>query len=481
MHLRSLHFVPALAAAAILAVGCADSNPVVGPAEEPAAAVTNGAASAVSAGNSFVILGNGNKLPRNLERDVAAAGGTIESTIPQIGVAIVSSENPDFTSAIAGARGVQEVGRDRVIQWIDPDLRVIEAEPTVDDPPFSGDDDFFFDLQWGHDAIDAVESRTAGFTGAGVRIAILDSGIDETHPDIAPNLNAALSESFIPGEDVFIGPGVYFNHGTHVAGIAAAADNGVGVVGVAPEAEIVAVKVLSEITGTGSFAGVAAGIVHAADIDADIINMSLGGVIPAEEARGSGVAALVNMMKRAVRYAYQSGATIIAAAGNDAIDRDHDANTLVLPADLPHVISVSATAPELWGLDLDTDLDVPAHYTNFGQSAIDFSAPGGDFDQAFGAGLMPCVIGPFFVGQCVVGDFVISASSESWFFAAGTSMAAPHVAGVAALIIGANGGEMKPQHVEQALRQSADDLGKSGNDDFHGGGRVNAARAVGLM
>lgn len=476
MHLRSLHFVPALAAAAILAVGCADSNPVVGPTEEPAAAVTNGAASAVSVGNSFVILGNGNKLPRNLERDVAAAGGTIESTIPQIGVAIVSSENPDFTSAIAGARGVQEVGRDRVIQWIDPDLKVIEAEPTVDDPPSSGDDDFFFDLQWGHDAIDAVESRTAGFAGAGVRIAILDSGIDVDHPDLAPNLNVGLSTSTILGEGPFDLP-AGFNHGTHVAGIAAAADNVFGVVGVAYEAEIVAVKVLSAETGRGPFAGVAEGIVYAADIDADIINMSLGGVIPAEEARGREVAALVNMMKRAVRYAYQSGATIIVAAGNDEIDRDHDANTVVLPADLPHVITVSATAPEHWGFNFDTDLDVPASYTNFGQSEIDFSAPGGDFDAP---GEEACLVGGL-VRPCWVFDGVFSTSNGGWAWAAGTSMAAPHVAGVAALIIGANGGEMKPQHVEQALRQSADDLGMSGNDDFHGGGRVNAARAVGLM
>ncbi|MGH2782609.1 MAG: S8 family serine peptidase, partial [Thermoleophilaceae bacterium] len=296
------------------------------------------------------------------------------------------------------------------------------------------------------------------------------------HPDLAPNLNLALSTSFVPGEGFDIQPGVYFNHGSHVAGIAAAADNGVGVVGVAPEAEIVAVKVLSEFTGSGSFAGVGSGIVYAALIDADIINMSLGAVIP--NATGPGIAALKNFLKRAVQFAHSRGATIIVAAGNEAIDRDHDRSTLVLPADLPHVIQVSATAPDLWAGNPDADFDVLASYSNFGQSTIDFSAPGGDFDQLASP---PCVIGPFIVNPCGVADFVVSASSQSWFFAAGTSMAAPHVSGVAALIIARNGGDMNPAHVEAALRQSSDDIGKPGRDDVHGHGRVNAARAVGIL
>ncbi len=142
------------------------------------------------------------------------------------------------------------------------------------------------------DAIDAPEAWNTGQTGEGVRVAVLDSGIDGTHSDLAPNLNTDLSESFVPGEDWQVQPGFYFNHGTHVAGTIAAADNQRGVIGVAPNAEIVAVKVLSEFTGSGAFSWINAGIVYAALIDADVINMSLGatlnknGFLPQEDGIG---------------------------------------------------------------------------------------------------------------------------------------------------------------------------------------------------
>lgn len=182
---------------------------------------------------------------------------------------------------------------------------------------------------------------------------MLDSGIDAEHPDIAPNLNVGLSTSFVPGEGFDIEPGFYFNHGTHVAGIVAAADNAFGVIGVAPEAEIVAVKVLSEFTGSGSFEGVIAGIVYAANIDADIINMSLGATLKKSgfcDAEGCvtarEVAELLVATGRATTYAYQQGSTVIAAAGNESMDADHTTNWVFVPAALPHVIAVAATGPQ---------------------------------------------------------------------------------------------------------------------------------------
>jgi subtilisin family serine protease len=134
-------------------------------------------------------------------------------------------------------------------------------------------------LQWGHTAVDAVGAWNKGQRGAGVRVAVLDSGIDADHPDLASKVNQALSVSFVPGENWNPLPGFYFNLGTHVAGTIAAADNGLGVIGVAPEAELIAVKVLSEFSGSGSFDWLITGIIYAADIDADVINMSLGAVL----------------------------------------------------------------------------------------------------------------------------------------------------------------------------------------------------------
>ena len=421
---------------------------------------------------TFVVMGNGGNADK-LAANIQAAGGTIVADLQEINVVIVESDDANFASTAAGYSNVRSVTADMSLQLIDPmpaatNISLLELAAN---PPTSGEDDFLFDLQWGHDAINTPEAWETGARGAGVRVAVLDSGIDAGHPDIAPNLNLALSTSFVPGEGVDIQPGFYFNHGTHVAGIIGAADNGIGTIGVAPEVELVAVKVLSEITGSGSFAGIIQGIVYAANIDADIINMSLGADIPHN---APGVAELFVATGRATTYATQQGTLVIAAAGNDARDLDHDASLKSFPAELPHVVSVSATAPVGWALDPgNTNLDNLASFSNYGQNGIDLAAPGGDFILP---GNDACTI--VVTRPCWVFDLVFSTISEGWGWAAGTSMAAPHAAGVAALIISKNGGPMSPAHVLRELQQSADDLGKPGNDDAYGKGRVNALSAV---
>jgi lantibiotic leader peptide-processing serine protease len=219
--------------------------------------------------------------------------------------------------------------------------------------------------------------------------------------------------------------------------------------------------------------------VYAADVDADVINMSLGaylyksgvkGVYTAKEA-----AELKNAIGLATTYAYQKGTTVIASAGNSAIDFDHSADLIHIPSDAPNVISISATAPIGWATDpLNIFLDNLASYSNYGQSVIDFGAPGGDFIYP---GNESCVVAGL-LRPCWVFDLVFSTGNNSWYWSAGTSMAAPHASGVAAIIIGANGGEMHPAQVEAAMKRSADDLGKPGNDDAYGAGRVNAGNAV---
>src|SRR4029450_10815560 len=109
-------------------------------------------------------------------------------------------------------------------------------------PPNSGSGDFFFDLQWGHDAIDAPEAWDAGFKGHGARVAVIDTGFDFDHPDLVPNINFSLSRNFVPGEDLGYGLPDPFSHGTHTAGTVAAAENNFGTIGVAPEAELMLLK-----------------------------------------------------------------------------------------------------------------------------------------------------------------------------------------------------------------------------------------------
>ncbi len=435
-------------------------------------------ASASAQAGTYIVQTNGNALSQSQLTAIAAAGGSVRANLPQIGVAIVDAAD-GFQARTAGVSGLRSVTADIAMQFEVPDAVVQdEGAPDYANPPGSGEDDTRFDLQWGSKAIDVAGAWNAGYRGAGAVVAVLDSGIVCQHADLAANILSA-STSFVPGENVCHHIPNAFNHGTHVAGIVAAADNAFGTIGVAPEAKILAVKVLSGVTGSGDFAGIIQGIVYAADQGANVINMSLGvtGGLPKG---GAEVAELINATKRAAQYAYAHNVLIVTSSGNDGRHLDHDANTIAFPAQLPGALAVAATAPEAWAYDLaGANLDLPASYSNYGQSAVHFAGPGGDFDYP---GNENCTVATL-VRPCWVFDGVfapagyVPPNGNLYSWATGTSMAAPHVSGVAALIFGKYPG-IKAQKVEQILRQSAQDLGKPGKDDFFGQGRVNAANAV---
>jgi subtilisin family serine protease len=476
MHRRIVPLAVAAAAGLALA-GCTSDN--TGPVQQNG--LTRMSVSADNSGSSYLILGKGNKLPSGLAAAVTAAGGSLSGSVSQIGVAIAVSSDPGFQTKASIIPGVEGVALDQAVQWIDPNEQVVEAQSI-------GDNETFFNVQWALKAIHAPEAWDAGARGAGVRVAIVDGGIRSTHLDLAANMDVAHSTSFVPGQAFNTDVGTFW-HGTHVAGIVAAADNSFGTIGVAPSATIIGVKVLHN--GSGSFGQVLQGIVYAATPisqgggGADVINMSLGAEF---DRQGRDAAHLANALSRATTFAYQQGVTVIAAAGNSALDLDHTNNLISVPAQSANVIAVSATGPLGFAVGYPngaTDFSRPASYTNFGQSAINFGAPGGDFALPGNAVCgIPGIPGGTVLAPCWVFDMVISpcrgsgGSVTSYCFAAGTSMAAPMVAGVAALIIEKNGGSMKPAQVEAALRRSADDLGKPGNDDFYGAGFVNALRAV---
>lgn len=444
-----------------------------------------GAANA--AAGTYVLVGADERLPPGLESRVASLGGSLSLVMPEIGIAVATSGDPAFAQRASGLPGLRALLPDVLIP-----LRAA-APGSVGSPPLSGDDDVLFDLQWALDAIDAPEAWAKGHRGAGARVAVLDTGVDVGHPDLAANLNLALSTSFIPGVGVEAPPaaaiplGGPLHHGTWVAGIVAAADNGLGTIGVAPEAEIVAVRVCREPDGPCPFSAILAGVAYAATVGADVINLSVEGIVPRTAVRdeqgnvipASQVAELLVAFRRAFRFAESRGATTVVIAGNQARNLDGDGDLVQLWADLPQVLTVSATGPNGWALDPATNLDLPAFYTNYGRSAVDFAAPGGNLD--FGL-LFPdpfahlCTV--VVTLPCAAFDLVVGPTAGGWTFAFGTSGAAPHVAGVAALLVGANGGAMRPADVRAALRASADDLGAPGVDPFYGHGRIDAARAL---
>lgn len=468
---------------AALVAGCAD-EPAGRDTAGPSFSSVNGAAA-----RTYVILGNGTALPGDIAEQVTAAGGSLVNAMGGIGVAVATSEDPEFASRMGRVQGIFAVAEDVVLDFDEPrNSGELEAtgEPSAQD---HGSTESFGALQWAPGAIGAPAAWHAGYEGAGARVAVLDGGIHNTHVDLRDRVDVARSASFVPGQPFNFDQrrnaaracvlNDTFWHGTHVAGIVAASRNGIGTVGIAPAATIVGVKVLH--CGSGAFSWVISGIYYAATPisegggGADIINMSLGAQI---SGRSAGIAALLNALSRSTSYANQRGTTVIAALGNSGVDLDHTGNTVFVPAQSVGVIAVSATGPFGWAYGA-TDTDRLASYSNYGQSAVGFAAPGGDF--AWPTNELCNVAG--IVTRCWVFDMVLStsrgsgASIGSYSWAAGTSMASPAVAGVAALIVGKNG-PMHPAQLEAALRQSADDRGKPGIDDVYGHGFVNALRAV---
>jgi subtilisin family serine protease len=411
------------------------------------------------------------------EQAVANAGGSVLFSHAGAGVAVVQSSARDFLAKIRKAGAITSAELDRMVRWTPADPETLTIDAQAEQPP---PDTFFSTIQWAPQAIGAPDAWALGCTGEGVRVAILDGGIHSAHADLAPNLDVARSVSFVPGQAFNVDTGTFW-HGTHVAGIVAAADNGIGTIGIAPNATLVGVKVLH--SGTGSFGWVIQGILYAATPiadgggGADIINMSLGALFP-RGGGNTGAGALVAAMNKAVNYANRHGVLVVSAAGNDETDLQHGGSLISVPAESGAGVAVSATGPVGFAYG-ETNFDRPASYTNYGVSAINVSAPGGDFAYPGNenCSLPRAVPGPNVVAPCWVFDMVMSTvrggSNASYGWAAGTSMAAPAAAGVAAMIK-----QMHPDISLGALKTRLQNSAIATEPKaFHGKGWVNALNA----
>lgn len=387
-------------------------------------------------------------LPTDLEALVTAAGGTLIKSIDDVGIAVASFDSREDANLMT-AHGFSVM----------PDLSIQFVNVKQQAAAFSiGDDETYYSYQWHLPVIEADRAWDEGATGSGIRVAVLDTGIWYPHPDLYYNVDFVTSATFVPGTTDFIDDN---GHGTHVAGIIAAANDDWGAIGVAPDATLVAVKVLDS-TGVGSFSWIIDGIYHAANSNVDIINMSLGGNIRAfgEDPYYTAQEALelIWTVAKAIFYAKSKGCLVVCAAGNEAMDLDHNEDIIVLPAEAGG-LAVSATGPTgLANFD-----NFAFSYSNYGWWSIYLSAPGGEYT------LFPAD------GWWL--DMVFSTAIGGWSWAAGTSQAAPVVSGVAALVLSQDG-PMPYWWLKYRLRRTSDDLGTSGKDKYYGHGRINAYKAV---
>jgi len=360
-----------------------------------------------------------------------------------------------FADTAARDRAIQKLRADPSVTSVDYDLSMtlpLDTAPLADRPgvdcPRKTEtalrgfpNDPCFRYQWHLDQVRATSAWKLG-QGKGAVVAVIDTGV--TRVDDLADTPFVPGFNFVDNNDRAEDD---HGHGTHVAGtIAQATHNGLGVAGVAFGARIMPLKVLSA-QGSGSIGGIAQAIRFAADHGANVINMSLGGPLPA------------TTLRQAVEYAHKKGVVVIAAAGNDGRGR------VSYPARYVNAIGVAATQFD----------ETATFYSNWGQQ-IDIAAPGGNVrvDQN-GDGMPDGVL----QHTIVPGNI----REKGYLFFMGTSMASPHVAGVAALLAGA--GVTRPDTLEQILIQSARvPRGTKRNtdgariDDHFGAGIVDAEAAL---
>jgi subtilisin family serine protease len=480
------------------------------------------AASANTSDLWVVAFNQTNGLPSNVDQIVAAAGGTIISRLPEIGGIGVQSSNPNFATTIAANSQVKSADSATTVQLIDPADQGAVAPASSDNnggnfspagPDPQPGSEPLYNQQW--DKMRMNVSDTGSYAiqrgNRNVRVAVIDTGADQTHPDIAPNLDVALSRSFVPSEPTIQD---FNGHGSWTISAVGAPINGVGISGVAPNVTLVSLKVLSG-TGSGLFIWTDQALVYAGLNHFDIASMSLGGYIPkcgSNTNPGGCDHPDYILLNRALQFARQNGVLPVAALGNDNFDLSDGSffrDYVEAPGEMPGVVGVSATGY----------YNRKSYYSNYGMGKADVAAPGGDrrFQDP-----PPNYL---FKGR-LVGAWSSTASStppESeedcsgsvcaiYAWIQGTSMATPNAAGVAALIISQYGDftpnnqnkpHMSPTAVEQILQISANNQpcpqpntvvypaqppdypgatatcqGDVGYNSFYGKGIVDAVRAV---
>jgi lantibiotic leader peptide-processing serine protease len=495
---------------------------------------------------TYIVLYKAQAVPADAADVISQAGGTLVYSYPQIGVAIARSDSTAFGTNLMADNQVDGVSATtNFATKIDDGTVKGESSDEAGGPPAGNlpngpapDADSLSPMQWDMRQIQAPEAHAITGGSSAVLVGDIDTGIDYKHPDLRQNIDDANSVNCVSGIPV---PGVVAanddnGHGTHTAGTIAAASNGIGIVGVAPDVHIAAIK-------AGNSAGfffpesVVCAFVWAGTHHMDVTNNSYFADPYEYNCRNDPVQrAIWKAEQRAILFAEQQGVTVVAAAGNDSDDLSHPTqdvtspdNTtpvsrdvtnacVVIPVEVPGVIGVSADGnmrQDQSTQNPNGDGYLKSFYSSFGVSAVEVVAPGGDSvfgrtPQAINGRVLstwpaniPCVRSVKETGD-------VEEPTAVYCYLQGTSMASPHVAGVAALIVSRYGdlnnpqnGKLRPGQVVALIQQTADPQpcpvtlppgyssivgvnsgqpqtcqGGTGHNSWYGNGQVNALNAV---
>jgi lantibiotic leader peptide-processing serine protease len=459
---------------------------------------------------TYIVLYNAQAVPADAAATIAGAGGTLVYSYNSIGVAIARSDSSTFRDQIlkdSRINGAAATGA--FATQVEGNTGGGPNAPTVNTPAPGSDN--LSGLQWDMDQIHAPEARAITGGDPSVVVGDIDTGLDYTHPDLAPNVDDADSVNCVSGVPV---PGMVAanddnGHGTHTAGTIAAAKNGIGIVGVAPNVKIAGIK-------AGNAAGyffpeaVVCAFMWAGSHHIQVTNNSYFADPWLFNCRNDpGQRAIWNAERRAIRYAMQNGTVVVAAAGNQADDLAHPTQDATSPDDTNPVLRqihndcavVPVEVPGVVGVTADGNLNLKSFYSSYGMGSVQLIAPGGDsilqVTTASPNGRVLSTWPAALAGGC---SRKVFDGTALYCYAQGTSMASPHVAGVAALVVST--GVTSPGAVTARLTSTADPIacppdlsiyaffpavdngapqvctGGTSYNSFNGHGQVNALSAV---
>ena len=465
---------------------------------------------------NFVILYKKNAVPSNAASSVSKAGGTLVYSYKQIGVLIASSDNAVFRANLLKDTNIQGVSATtRFATQLDVDTTDSSSDAIVPGTPAPGSDSLS-GLQWDMDQIHAPEARAINGGSSSVVVGDIDTGLDYTHPDLAANVSDANSANCLSGAPVAgkVAANDDNGHGTHTAGTIAAAVNGIGIVGVAPNVKIAGIK-------AGNAAGyffpeaVICAFMWAGSHHLQVTNNSYFADPWLFNCRNDAEQrAIWQAERRAIQYAISQGVVVVAATGNQADDLAHPTQDATSPDDTNPVLReihnncavVPTEVSGVIGVNANGNLQLKSFYSSYGVGTTDVIAPGGDsILQRTAAAPNGRVLSTWPASLLTVTclparRLVDPASGAAYCYQQGTSMASPHAAGVAALIMST--GVSSPGSVAAKLQNTADQIacppdlsiyaffpavdngapqvcqGDLNYNSFNGHGQINALTAV---